>query len=371
MNMKLLTKITLSSVLVGSSLTMTGCPCNDCENAAVRELRLLKSALISRVRACCLQPEEDRPGCYLAVADGSNLIITNLPRIMEACEAGNLKLAREIWNEIKGLLPWYKSVPTANAMGELVNSLPLLFEDEEIKLGISATQRASVAKDAVWVNDLLYSPSAAAVAELEAGQGATVSHLLATDQNAAQFHTYNLSTSRIQLRSGTTTITSTVSGSLEISDVYTTPLGQSRAALTEIDWIVEIPGTVMDLHIDPSHPKNTIIFQNATEGMIQVVGRLASTHNPLVQAIYENVVLNLPVTFSADMSTMTIVTQDFVPGQTIAPTLEPDPDSGDMFLPVDTPPCGDMNNNGIPDFADQLCRDIDMAIEVICPEEDD
>lgn len=285
-----------------------------------------------------------------------------VPDAIDACERDNWELFDQILEDIKDLIQIPLSNLGTTLTGDPANLIPVFFEDEQVDLFLETTRTKTKARDAVLVDGQLYTTDSAA----NAGAGTTanqVTHILATDPSAIEFHTYKIqSGSEIEIQSPYGSATLNLNGSIEISDFQTLPNGDKRAVVSSGTIVGSIAGEGADFHVNSASPLNEVIIDAQGVGELQLIGRFSGTGIFDVDDMYNDSVLVLPISFTANQDAFAVATVGLVDGTTIAPVAEFSwtPPAGSHSG------CQDTDGDGVLDFAETLKQSIEGAITDLC-----
>ncbi|GEM_PF-4429522 len=362
-------RLAATAVMASFSMYIVGCSCSDCEERAIRQLEMLKSAIGSKAAACCVLPPGEQSQCLSDAGNDIGNALMLIPSAMDACQAEDWDRFREIMEEIRKFLPWAFGKPTADAAGDVVNSLPVFLPEERVNLFLDADAANTVDKGAVFIQHQVYSADAAANAELQqAVRAADVIRVRPTDPNPVHYTTYEIGDgSHATVANDRGQMTFTTRGVVEVSTFFPVPNStDDRAALSDMHLVFSFLNETLDFHLDTTHPANQVVIDHAGQGVLTAVGSFSSTTRPFFQTFFDALVLTIPVTVTADKSGMILTTNGLVAADQIAPvddqlTMVPP-------QPNDVPGCQDSDGNGIRDFADEQRFFIDEAIRNLCPD---
>lgn len=322
-------------LLFAVSAIAAGCSASKShEFRAARHVEIAKHAFILQaIEDCEIADTDERGRAKFETGRLMTAYIGHLSSFGWADRRNDEAMAREKWREIGASFPLFQSASVVTESGEAANRLPLLLDDEWVRIDVVVTRFTGF-------NDLEN--------DIHNAINATMRMGLAIDSDMQEqfkfLHQYR-TTGTITIEGPYGYASIDIDGTTEISEFLASSDGQRTAEITDLQWTLITNGEPIKVHLAPGMFDSRIVVNNLGLGEARLQVAFHSAEYPYLDDIYFNAILNIPVAASTDRRTIDFATRGSVRGTAVAPV---------MRIPTNKPTtqlnCADANANGIPDY---------------------
>ncbi|MCR9215841.1 MAG: hypothetical protein NXI14_01440 [bacterium] len=338
----------VAPVLAVIALIAGGCSASKShEFRAARHVEIAQHAFILQgIEDCKIADAEERGKAHYRTAQQMTAYIGHLSGFMWTDMFDDEEWARQDWDELGKEFPVLRSAVAATESGEAANRLPLLLDDEWVRVSIEGTHRITTSRlggtgiDRVIIEQPDQIP-------------------ISTEQGAIYSQAYRVS-GTVEIDGPYGFAGFEISGTMELSEFIRDADGQLVAAVTDLDWTMVAPGHPTDVWLAPGEFDSRIRVDEQGLGEVRLIVAFHSPQYPYLDDIYFNTVLNLPVTTSPEFDTLALATPGSVRGYEVAP-VRPLP----AFDATAAGGCADENANGIPDYLEAQNRSLERVREIL------
>lgn len=348
-----------ASVLGAATLLLLGgCPANptDCQRQLCNVVRWGQDAVISQATTCCsVETPATRDSCKQQVNNFIGQVAIKMMELQQACESGNRELYKRLWDE---LITWLRQQAprAALANGSVVNSIPLLYADDQARLGWSVAKGTTGAKITTVVidgKDFLPEAAGDALAKVVAASGnaqATVTYKDKSDPAALTAATCTLApSSSTDLYVNGFNYRLPTSGSFTVTEVK--PLGDGRARAVVSDLSLTATATVagtsysVSVELDKTFAGNDVVFTPGEPARIRVALQASKTDVPGLDDLtpmFKGTVVTATMLWDPATSSFQFAPSGWYSGTQLVPTVRSDitrADTVDPNAPLPTDPC--------------------------------
>ncbi|MFI4855630.1 MAG: hypothetical protein ACIAQF_11710 [Phycisphaerales bacterium JB065] len=285
------------------------------EHRAARHVEIAQHAFtLQAIDDCSLPDPKQRNDALLNTGQQMGTYILSLSSFIWS-DVFEEDWSQERWQELATDFPLFQSAAVETPSGEAANRLPLLLDDEMVRISLQATHSG-------------------------AGQD--------EDSNPQQKYR-TAGTVSVEGPYGYADFD--VSGSFTLSEFQTTPDGLRTATITGLRWTMVTLDAPISVRLAPGRFDSRVSIDDHGLGEARLVVAFSSTDYPYLDDIYFNAVLNIPVAATPDLKTIMLATPGTVSGTAVAPVM-PLP----TYNPTEDRNCGDHNANGIPDYIEEFNR---------------
>lgn len=250
--------------------------------------------------------------------------------------------AWEDWHDLGTSFPIFQSASVVTDSGGAANRLPLLLDDEWVRIDAVATRFTGLSD---LDNDIRNSVTATM----------RIGRVIDSDlREQLKFRHQYRTTGTITIEGPYGYAGFDIDGTTEVSEFIASSDGQRTADITDLNWTLVTHGKPITVRLAPGMFDSRIVVDDLGLGEARLQVAFHSPEYPYLGDIYFNAVLNIPVAASNDLQTVAFATPGSVRGTAVAPVLP---------LPSNEPAternCADDNGNGIPDFIEELNRIIE------------
>jgi hypothetical protein len=334
--------------LAASALIVGGCSAGKThEFRAARHVEIAQHAFtLQGIEDCEIADADERGKAHYRTAQQMTAYIGHLSGFMWADMFDDEKWAREDWDDLGTKFPVLQSAAVETESGEAANRLPLLLDDEWVRVSIEGTHRLTTSRlggtgiGRVMIEQPDHIP-------------------LSTDQGPVYSQAYRVSgTAEIDGPYGFAGFE--ISGTMALSELTRDADGQRVATITDLDWTMVAPGHPISVWLAPGRFDSRIRLDDQGLGEARLLVAFHSPEYPYLDDIYFNTVLTFPVATSPELDTIVLATPGSVRGYEVAP-VRPLP----TFDATAAGGCADENANGIPDYIEAQNRSLEGVREIL------
>lgn len=309
----------VAPALAAIALIAGGCSASKShEFRAARHVEIAQHAFILQgIEDCEIADAEERGKAHYHTAQQMTAYIGHLSGFMWADMFDDEKWAREDWDDLGTKFPVLQSAVVETESGEAANRLPLLLDDEWVRVSIEATHEVSSER----------SYRVSGTVDIDGPYG------------FAGFE---------------------ISGTMELSEFARDGDAKLVATITDLDWTMVAPGHPISVWLAPGEFDSRILVDDKGRGEARLIVAFHSPQYPYLDDIYFNTVLYFPVATSPDLKTIVLATPGSVRGPEIAP-VRPLP----AFDATAAGGCADDDANGIPDYIEAQNRSLEGVREIL------
>ena len=338
----------VAPALAAIALIAGGCSASKShEFRAARHVEIAQHAFILQgIEDCKIADAEERGKAHYRTAQQMTAYIGHLSGFMWADMFDDEKWAREDWDDLGTKFPVLQSAAVETDSGEAANRLPLMLDDEWVRVSIEGTHRITTSRlggtgiDRVIIEQPDHIP-------------------LSTEQGPVHSQAYRVS-GTVEIDGPYGFAGFEISGTMELSEFARDGGAKLVATITDLDWTMVAPGHPISVWLAPGEFDSRIRIDDQGLGEARLVVAFHSPQYPYLDDIYFNTVLNFPVATSPDLKTVVLATPGSVRGPEIAP-VRPLP----AFDATAAGGCADDDANGIPDYIEAQNRSLEGVREIL------